>query len=434
MDHNSASARAGDEHPFNGLGTAGTRDKRYTMLGHATAGVNNAGVCGSQNPPVRRPLEARVQALEDQVRLLLSGSGQHAYAYGPQAPCNTATPTISNSAQENEALGISGSLATDGSSPSFSQAGHKDGVLACTGYGRPMLLSQYDSVGGLTIPTIDSPHRASHSGHVLADGAPTGPSLASNNFCPADSFGYSYANAQSTLGNSTFSPTDCSGYLYGGGQPSLSNTSSSPADNLGFLLAGSASFSGHNHIAIPDNLGLLPADYEPFPGDSNFATGYVHADQSLGTNRTMLMPPQGHSDLQLADNPEGNGYHDGDNMNSMFDLPAASMPSDTSVDMGYSIPDINQSDVNHGSKAATPADPVSSTRALAAHPRVHRCVVSMHCHRTFARRADRDRHSLTHDRHSIRRYPCSFQGCERVGPNGFWRLDKLNEHRSKRGH
>ncbi|KAH9204962.1 hypothetical protein DL95DRAFT_398152 [Leptodontidium sp. 2 PMI_412] len=391
-----------------------------------------AGIDTSQKPPARCPLEARVQALEGQVQLWLSRSGQHTSAYGAQGSCSSATPTLSNSRQENEALGISDSPATDGSGNSFSQAGHQNGVPACAGYG-PML-SQDNSVSGLTIPTIDPPHRASHSGHILAGGAPSGPSLANNNFCPADSLGYSYANAQSTLGNCTFSPTDYSGHLYGGGQLSLRNTSSSPADNLGFLPAGSASFSGDNHIAIPDNLGLLPADSEQFLGDINIATGHVYADQSLGTNQTMLMPPQGHSDLQLADNPEGSGYHDGDYMNSMFDFPAASMPSDTSVDMGYSILDINQSDVNHGSKAATPADPVSSTRALAAGPRVHRCVVSMHCHRTFARRADRDRHSLTHDRHSIRRYPCSFQGCERVGLNGFWRLDKLNEHRSKRGH
>ncbi|KAG4430892.1 hypothetical protein IFR05_013622 [Cadophora sp. M221] len=432
MDPNSSSVQAGDGHPFKGPRTSGTRDKRHTMLGHASSTERDPGIV-----PGGLDLEARVQALEYQVQLLRCGPGQHTNISGAQASYHSATPTILNSAQEDEAFEISDSPATDGSGLPFTQPIHQNGVSGCTGYG-PMLLSQYNSVGEQTGPPNNSPHRASHSGDLLPYDAPPGPSLANNNFYPADSSGYSYASGQPTLGSNTFfTPTHGSGYFHGAGQRSLENTTLSPDNNLRFLLPGSALFSGDEHIAVADNLGSLPANSELFLGDSNFNTGHVHTDQSPGTNQTLLLPPQFGRDFQIADNSGGNGYHNGDYMNSMSDFPAASMPSDTSVDMGYNMLDINQADVNHGNIAATPANPMSvtsgSTGAPAARPRMHRCVVSMHCHQTFARRADRDRHSLTHDRHSIRQYPCTFQGCERVGAKGFWRRDKLNEH-IKRGH
>jgi hypothetical protein len=53
------------------------------------------------------------------------------------------------------------------------------------------------------------------------------------------------------------------------------------------------------------------------------------------------------------------------------------------------------------------------------------------CDSSFGRKGDRDRHAL---RHGAPRFPCPFLGCVRGGANGFWRNDKLTEHRRTHQH
>jgi hypothetical protein len=49
--------------------------------------------------------------------------------------------------------------------------------------------------------------------------------------------------------------------------------------------------------------------------------------------------------------------------------------------------------------------------------------------RTFKRKADLERHNLTHT--GERRFECKFEGCNRVGKKAFARRDKLVEHQRK---
>jgi len=179
---------------------------------------------------------------------------------------------------------------------------------------------------------------------------------------------------------------------------------------------------------------------EQLPGYSNFSSSNLNADQPLWEPQTMLIASPGGDGMQMISNFEANEYSGGDFMESLSNFPAASMPSDINVNLDFNMALVNQGDLDHETITAASTNTISTsprsgaTRALIDRPRPHRCVVSMHCHKTFARKADRDRHSRTHDRHSIRPFPCSFRGCDRVGPNGFWRLDKLREHEDKWGH
>ncbi len=59
--------------------------------------------------------------------------------------------------------------------------------------------------------------------------------------------------------------------------------------------------------------------------------------------------------------------------------------------------------------------------------RRHQCTT---CSRSFTRKADRDRHFVTKHTNGPRTFSCTFLGCTRVGMNGFSRRDKFNEHRA----
>ncbi|KAH7354684.1 hypothetical protein BKA65DRAFT_548774 [Rhexocercosporidium sp. MPI-PUGE-AT-0058] len=228
--------------------------------------------------------------------------------------------------------------------------------------------------------------------------------------------------------------------------PVQSNTISWPhippiaADHSGYLLTDGWLLTGENKISAA-NVSTYPSmGGEQLPGYSNFSTANANAAQPLGETQTIYMASQGGDGMQLTRSSVANEFDGGDYMDSMFDFSAASMPFDTNANVEFNMPDVNQEDHDHETMAAAATYTISTsprsgaTRALIDCSRPHRCVVSMNCHKTFARKADRDRHSRTHDRHSIRPFSCLFQGCDRVGPNGFWRLDKLNEHKDKRGH
>jgi len=57
------------------------------------------------------------------------------------------------------------------------------------------------------------------------------------------------------------------------------------------------------------------------------------------------------------------------------------------------------------------------------------CPVETCKHKTFTRKADLERHNLTHT--GKRPFECRFRGCNRVGKNAFPRRDKLVDHQRK---
>jgi uncharacterized Zn-finger protein len=57
------------------------------------------------------------------------------------------------------------------------------------------------------------------------------------------------------------------------------------------------------------------------------------------------------------------------------------------------------------------------------------CPVDTCKHKTFSRKADLERHSLTHT--GERPFECRFEGCNRVGKRAFTRRDKLVDHQRK---
>ena len=87
----------------------------------------------------------------------------------------------------------------------------------------------------------------------------------------------------------------------------------------------------------------------------------------------------------------------------------------------------NKGEVDRSTMQVAPT-PINTASPVA---RPHRCLI---CYKAFPRRADRDRHTRTHDRTTPRPFSRTFPGCDRVGPNGFWRADKFREHRFKLGH
>jgi hypothetical protein len=115
-----------------------------------------------------------------------------------------------------------------------------------------------------------------------------------------------------------------------------------------------------------------------------------------------------------------------EDLGNFFDFAGASMPNYPDL---QSVPGSSMAAHISPGESTTPNHTAvsrsSGTSAAGPPKRRHQCNT---CHRRFARRADRDRHSLTHNTHSPRPYSCSVPGCNRVGANGFWRFDKLNDH------
>ena len=160
---------------------------------------------------------------------------------------------------------------------------------------------------------------------------------------------------------------------------------------------------------------------------------------SLGIQHDVESSATASTDLQMTSDLEVNNYGDDVvSLNDSLDVTAIYSPFDTGANAVNNIPGAIQGDVDNSAMVITPniTAPSSSTTegARTSRARLYLCNGSMQCHKTFARRADRDRHALTHDKTSIRTLSCPFPGCDRVGISGFWRPDKFNEHRTKLRH
>jgi len=141
---------------------------------------------------------------------------------------------------------------------------------------------------------------------------------------------------------------------------------------------------------------------------------------------------------QMTDNSEFNSYSELQSFGDLFDFSGASVSSEPGTAARDGISVAPQVDAGHLAEVVAPRSMISTSSgnqgADTSHPRRHLCTVSMQCHKSFARRADRNRHELKHNQNSYLNFPCPFPGCDRVGTNGFCRADKLKSHRTKRGH
>ncbi|PVH67999.1 hypothetical protein DL98DRAFT_523020 [Cadophora sp. DSE1049] len=141
---------------------------------------------------------------------------------------------------------------------------------------------------------------------------------------------------------------------------------------------------------------------------------------------------------QMTGNSGYNSFGEAQSVDDTVDFPTTSLSSAIGAAVGDNMAGMTQGDVRGSAMASNPINALSASSSTqgsrAPRRRLHRCVVSMNCHKTFARRADLDRHTLTHDHNSARTFSCPSAGCDRVGANGFWRPDKFKEHRAKMGH
>lgn len=383
------------------VGTSTTRQPNGRLLGtDATAG------------PGHLHLEARVLALEARVLALESGqvqrlpyhasSGQQNSTCGPLHDTALTADTLRKEfTPGTQALGISASPAPTGPAGfRLSQSNLQDELLASIGYGS-MLPPQYNNGNGFA------------NGFIADDGTeylPAGSALYpddSNIFSFDDDTGRPFGTLPTTF-------RDVSGLAAVNNPNELTNPFIA-ADDLGDLSTGGA---------------LLPE------GNNNPAAN-VKAGQPFGAP---CPNPHDSNDLQMNKDFDANRYSDKNFMNDGFDVDAASMLSGAADDMGHDMPDASQVYGSHSDTIAASYSPAAASSALSSAPgaRVggHRCRGwgSIRCDKTFRRKADRDRHSRIHDMTSIPPFPCTYQGCDRIGLRGYKRSDKLKEHRVKRGH
>ncbi|PVH78880.1 hypothetical protein DL98DRAFT_572809 [Cadophora sp. DSE1049] len=141
---------------------------------------------------------------------------------------------------------------------------------------------------------------------------------------------------------------------------------------------------------------------------------------------------------QMINSSSHNTYSEVMSIDDILDFTPKSLPSGTGAAMGDNMLGAPQGDAHGLAMVVAPNNTASTSSATqgagTSGPRPYRCTVSMQCHKTFSRRADRDRHELTHNSTSPRTFSCPAAGCDRVGSNGFWRPDKFKEHRAKMGH
>lgn len=172
------------------------------------------------------------------------------------------------------------------------------------------------------------------------------------------------------------------------------------------------------------------------PDNGNFVDPMLYLVAASNSNQDDV-DLSGGTVSQMISNPIDNTFGGVQSFDDTMDITATYTAYGMGANVDYTLPDANYGDAHSFSPVVTPSNAAltsSATQGSTSRPRIYRCGVSMNCHKTFARRADRDRHNLTHDRTSIRPFSCPFNGCNKVGTEGFWREDKFKEHRVRMGH
>ncbi|KAH9225056.1 hypothetical protein DL95DRAFT_517164 [Leptodontidium sp. 2 PMI_412] len=445
MEQDLSSNPAGVEHSFARHGTTGPRNNSQTGPSCMDTGLQslpNRLLLGTDATagPGHLHLEARVLALEARVQALESGpvqrlpyyasSGQQNSTCGPlHATADTLRKEFTPGIQ---ALGISASPALTGPAGfRLSQSNLQDELPASIGYGS-MLPPQYNNGNGLT------------NGFIADDGMeylPAGGALYpdDSNLSPFDDdAGRPFGTLPMTFRDASGSAAVNNGL---GHRPGQRNLQVAVPANTGHESMLTSWCNNANELTNPfiaaDDLGDLSAGGALLPEGNNIPAANVKAGQPFGAP---CPNPHDSNDLQMNRDFDVNRYSEKNFINEGFDVDAASMLSGAAYDEGHDMPDASQVYGGHSDTIAASYNPATASPALSSAPgaRVggHRCRGwgSIPCDKTFRRKADRDRHSRIHDMTSIPLFPCTYQGCDRIGLRGYKRSDKLKEHRVKRGH
>ena len=315
-------------------------------------------------------LLSRIQALEDKFHFPRSAAAQQFSAYGQHVPC---------------ALGAQSFLL---SPPTFNRSPY--------------------AIAGLDPTLTQAPYDLQHE------------STTGRGYSPPIIAPLHLNNAVDTSG-SGFSPV-----VIGDPDNLHFNPDTDTADNRDKLSASTQDWDALPMINIEYDNGNFPA---PMVDLAAAATGtQANVDQSVTAGPAS----------QRTGNSDSNSCSELESFDDITNRAGAYSPSGIDAAVGDNIRGATQADVRILGNVIAPnnmTSPSSPTgRAGNSRARTHRCNVSMQCQKAFARRADRDRHALTHNSASARTYSCPSNGCDRIGVNGFWRLDKYKEHRAKLGH